>query len=310
MGYLKCQKCGKYYKLHEGESLDDFAHCSCGGSLIYAEDVEKLKVPEEDLKEINNSEETGNGKKMDSTKGKKHNSPQLSKIGLIIMFIGLFCLIFAFFYPFLFLGTLTDSPDSFVGLFIQTIWIYLISIILMILGVFIFLIANIGKTSAKKEVKTHVFTEYLKEIPGSHTIFQNVRIPKTRSLIGLVIIGPNGIFIIQNRRIKGNFIIRNEEWWRLKGNQRVKPVSNPAKLVKMNTIDLKRFLNSHNVNVEYMWITPIVSLSQDQYTVEEEPQNYHLIPPENINEFLSKQKKTMDQELMMRSIALIARFSS
>ncbi|MBP1946421.1 hypothetical protein [Methanobacterium petrolearium] len=31
----------RYYKLHEGESLNDFAQCSCGGSLIYTEIIDE-----------------------------------------------------------------------------------------------------------------------------------------------------------------------------------------------------------------------------------------------------------------------------
>ena len=308
MGYLKCQKCGGYYKLHEGESLNDFTQCSCGGSLIYTESIDESKVHEEDLKVSTTS---GKSEKLErpESEEKKHSNFELSKIGLIIMFIGLFCLIFAFFYPMLSLLILPSNPDTIPSILIQTVWIYLTSFVLMILGVFIFLIASIGNTGKKKRAKTR-FSEYLKEIPDSHTIFQNVRIPKTKSLISMVIIGPNGIFIIQNRTFKGNFIIRNHEWWRLKGNQRVKYVSNPGKIVKMNTIDLKKFLNSHNVNVDYNWITSIVSVPQNLYTVEEEPQNYHLVPPTQIKEFISRQKKTMDPELMMKSIALIARYSS
>lgn len=306
MGYLQCQKCGENYKLDNGESLDDFAYCSCGGSLIYKEKVNQSKTPEEDtdrpkkIKKINES---------DSVKGKNQGSPQLSKIGLILMFIGFFCLIFAFFYPFLFFGNVNNDPDSVLSIFIQTVWIYLISIILMIIGAFLFLIANIGKTSYKKQSKAHVLEEYLKELPGSHTIFRNVRIPKTRTLISHVIIGPNGIFIIQKKTFNGKFIIKNEEWWRVKGNQRKKSVSNPGKLVKMNSVDLKRYLESHNVNIEYLWITPIVSFPQGQFTVEEEPKNYHLISPENILEFILSQEKSMDPEFMMKVIALIARCS-
>jgi hypothetical protein len=37
LGYLKCEKCGGYYELQEGESSEDFSDkCECGGSLKYA----------------------------------------------------------------------------------------------------------------------------------------------------------------------------------------------------------------------------------------------------------------------------------
>jgi len=60
-GYLICHSCHGYYELKENESPDDFNACECGGSLIYAEDIENLlessKAPVdnkkyEDLEEV------------------------------------------------------------------------------------------------------------------------------------------------------------------------------------------------------------------------------------------------------------------
>jgi len=33
MPYLICDKCDGYYKLHEGENINDFHSCECGGKL-------------------------------------------------------------------------------------------------------------------------------------------------------------------------------------------------------------------------------------------------------------------------------------
>jgi len=35
MSYLICEKCGGYYELQEGESIEDFDSCQCGGKLGY-----------------------------------------------------------------------------------------------------------------------------------------------------------------------------------------------------------------------------------------------------------------------------------
>lgn len=47
MGYLICEKCGGYYKLQEGESLDDFESCECGGKLNYTDSFNEDLVSEE-----------------------------------------------------------------------------------------------------------------------------------------------------------------------------------------------------------------------------------------------------------------------
>ncbi len=47
MGYLVCEECGGYYELQEGESIEDFGTCQCGGNLKYARSVAEIYRPEE-----------------------------------------------------------------------------------------------------------------------------------------------------------------------------------------------------------------------------------------------------------------------
>ncbi|MBZ2165910.1 zinc ribbon domain-containing protein [Methanobacterium spitsbergense] len=42
MGYLICNKCGGYYELKKGESIDDFDICECGGKFTFIEEIEGL----------------------------------------------------------------------------------------------------------------------------------------------------------------------------------------------------------------------------------------------------------------------------
>ena len=38
-GYLICEKCNGYYELQEGESLEDFEACECGGNLKFIQEL-------------------------------------------------------------------------------------------------------------------------------------------------------------------------------------------------------------------------------------------------------------------------------
>lgn len=44
MGYLVCEKCGGYYELKEGESIDDFDGCECGGKFRYVESLDEVNI--------------------------------------------------------------------------------------------------------------------------------------------------------------------------------------------------------------------------------------------------------------------------
>ncbi|WP_162530331.1 hypothetical protein [Methanobacterium paludis] len=50
LGYLKCEKCGGYYELQEGESPEDFEECECGGKLKYYDSFGKYGNENPNLK--------------------------------------------------------------------------------------------------------------------------------------------------------------------------------------------------------------------------------------------------------------------
>lgn len=61
MPYLICDRCNGYYELHNGESKTDFLCCSCGGNLIYSEELrargsdENLFFPEQNYPNLETS---------------------------------------------------------------------------------------------------------------------------------------------------------------------------------------------------------------------------------------------------------------
>jgi len=44
MGYLFCMNCCGYYSLKDGESLNDFQSCRCGGELTYADSLTDIAM--------------------------------------------------------------------------------------------------------------------------------------------------------------------------------------------------------------------------------------------------------------------------
>lgn len=59
MGYLKCEKCGGYYELQDGESPADFEDiCECGGQLNYVQNLDDFSniIPDSNENNLNNHE--------------------------------------------------------------------------------------------------------------------------------------------------------------------------------------------------------------------------------------------------------------
>ncbi|MEN6294396.1 MAG: zinc ribbon domain-containing protein [Methanobacterium sp.] len=57
MGYIMCENCGGYYKLKEGESLEDFKSCECGSPLKYVESIDEVNS-KNDIKTETSDKET------------------------------------------------------------------------------------------------------------------------------------------------------------------------------------------------------------------------------------------------------------
>lgn len=80
-GYLVCKKCGGYYKLQSGESLEDFEKCQCGGKLDYFEHIDETKIENID-KKLTYDEEIKNLTKDDS-EGKEEETDIPTMLGVL-----------------------------------------------------------------------------------------------------------------------------------------------------------------------------------------------------------------------------------
>ena len=47
MGYLVCEKCGGYYELKNGEAINDFEGCECGGKFKFVKSLDESKFVKE-----------------------------------------------------------------------------------------------------------------------------------------------------------------------------------------------------------------------------------------------------------------------
>ena len=43
-GFLFCKNCNGYYELQEGENIEDFESCECGGKLVYVDKIEEVET--------------------------------------------------------------------------------------------------------------------------------------------------------------------------------------------------------------------------------------------------------------------------
>ena len=110
MSYLICEKCGGYYELQEGESIEDFDSCQCGGELGYDRKKDTKNFVSEKQKQSKalgiyndiKQEKSHNYFKKRDIKMESYNSENLvSNSGFILLTFTIFPLTFAVAYNFI-----------------------------------------------------------------------------------------------------------------------------------------------------------------------------------------------------------------
>ena len=113
----------------------------------------------------------------------------------------------------------------------------------------------------------------LSGLPEEYTLFNQIQLPDGRSSTDFreadfVVVGPNGVFIIENKSyrgwIKGD---GNSAEWELhktgrRGTKYTKPCRNPVPQVQVYVSLLRAMFAGRGIRA---WITPLVSLSENNY---------------------------------------------
>ena len=113
MRYLLCRDCGFSYELEEGESINDFKSCHCGGKLYYSEDGVNIS---KECKKVLLDEIISSRIAERKFKNVNHNSHNNSFFMILIVAIGSFVLI-SIFSPFMWRIMSLNYPMNFIIVF-------------------------------------------------------------------------------------------------------------------------------------------------------------------------------------------------
>lgn len=162
-------------------------------------------------------------------------------------------------------------------------------------------------SSIKKENPT---SDYFNKLPEGYFILNNLKIPGRKIKIHHVVIGSTGMFLIHIKNSKGHYIINGNEWLNDKGKMTAKYLGNLSQQIKLNAIELKRFLDSKNLNIDYVLINSIVAFSNRNFTVRKMPRTYNVMHVDGISYFIANSKTKMDLGTVTGSVLLLERYCS
>ncbi len=134
----------------------------------------------------------------------------------------------------------------------------------------------------------NIVWNYLNTLPEGYYVFHDVTLPEKKGNIDDVVVGPNGLFLIEVKNYSGEYRIEENEWYYYndEANNFVKAWFNPIPQLMGNTLDLKNFLETNGVSSSEMSIIPIVVLIRLNFSIVKNPFDYTLLNADNLLKFI------------------------
>lgn len=259
MGYLICDSCHGYYELEDGESPENFSSkCECGGNLEF-----KDSISHNHRKVSEGRDKIAHG--YSYTDKKSFNYKVIMIFGVIIIIVGI----------------------------IGIVMLNMLGLIIAIVGALVYYYGyNEGRSWMKGDKGEKLVSLYLEDLPRGYFVFNDVTIPGGKGNFDHVIIGPTGIFLIETKNYSGFFKINGDDWYSRSSSQKMK--RNPGAQVKLNALDLSKFLNEKLGRK--IWVTGVVALINNNFKVIKRPKYYSVVGAGDLTRFILGNESKIDKK--------------
>ena len=164
---------------------------------------------------------------------------------------------------------------------------------------------NKNKSWSKGIKGESIVAGYLNQLPKDYFVFNDIKFPGSYGNLDHVVIGHNGIFVIETKNYSGSFIVRDNEWFYKGANGIQRAKSQPGKQVMANAMSLRKFLTSNGVNMDGVWVSSIVTLLEKNFKIEKRPKNYNVLYPDTIPDFILGSNRQVDFDVLQEAAVLI-----
>jgi len=108
--------------------------------------------------------------------------------------------------------------------------------------------------------------EYLDTLPDDYVLINNVQLPGLAADVDHILVGPNGVFVIETKHHRGIISSRNGRWYQAKVSrsgwlQPEEEFKSPTRQVRRNVNRLRRYLDRHAATLcqaVQLWMEPVV----------------------------------------------------
>jgi len=160
---------------------------------------------------------------------------------------------------------------------------------------------NIGAQGEEK------VAEYLSHLDGSYSVINDVVLPGMKGNIDHVIIGPEGVFVIETKNQNGLIRCDGDSWIRQKIGRRGTPyfgdIGSPSKQVKRNAMLLKSFIQDRFGTSPY--VNGLVVFTSENAVLKIINPTVTVLRPQEIEDFLKNYRSKTPQVMKPEELETI-----
>ncbi len=137
----------------------------------------------------------------------------------------------------------------------------------------------------------------LKRLNDSYYLINNIVVPPNRGDTDHIVLGPNGIFVIESKNYGGEIKCTGDSWSRYKIGRKGKPyelwIGSPSNQVKRNSKVLKDFILRNKDRIfkedKHIWVHGIVVFTNKNANLHIEKPTVNILRIEELCDFIKKQ---------------------
>jgi hypothetical protein len=167
-------------------------------------------------------------------------------------------------------------------------------------------------------ISSDIVTKELQKLPDSYTLISGVVIPPNRGDTDHIVIGPNGIFVIETKHYGGEITCNGDEWKRHKVGRKGRNyklwIGSPSNQVKRNAKVLKDFLLAHKEEIfesgeaPHIWIESILLFTNERANLYVKNPTVQILSLDEVCDFIKSQESEYffsEEEIMNMSKVIL-----
>jgi len=150
------------------------------------------------------------------------------------------------------------------------------------------------------EISNDIVIEKLSKLPDSYVLISGVVVPPNRGDTDHIILGPNGIFVIEAKHYGGEIKCDGDDWERYKIGAKGKRyelwIGSPSNQVKRNAKVLKDFILKHKKEIfeerkrtPHIWVESILIFTNERVNLNVNNPTVQILDIEEICDFILSQ---------------------